>query len=179
MLALAGLLAGASSLSGQNPSNAPTVTLNAAKAEVLTVTINSGSTVNFDLDAGTVASGDASVNVTLDWAVQGNRTNLELWGAFASVNALADGNGYFIPSSAVEGRVTTGSPTAFTAFTATSSGGFVGAAGAALMLVSQDPSGANRTGSRTDVLELQIDQTGLDLPAGTFSGTLTLQATAF
>lgn len=179
-LLLTGLVCVPHLLAAQNPSNAPAVTMNASKAEALTVTINSGGTVNFDLNSGTVAGGDVSVSVTLDWTVQGNRTNVELWGAFASSSeALADGNGYFIPSSAVEGRVTTGSPTTFTPFTATASNGFLGAAGAALLLVSEDPSGANRSGTRTDALELQIDQTGLSLPAGTFTGTLTLQATAF
>jgi hypothetical protein len=177
MLAVAGMLVGVGPLAGQNPSNAPNVTLAAVKAETLTLTINSGAAVDFDLDAGTVAAGDVAVNVTLDWSVQGNRTDLELWGAFSSAaDALTDGFGNSIPSSAVEGALNGGG---FSPFTATSTGSFLGAAGAALMLYTVDPSGGNHTGTRTDDVTLQIDQTGLTLPAGTFSGTLTLQATAF
>lgn len=172
LLALCPLIAKA-----QVDSNAPGVSLAAGANESLTVTLTGVSSVNFDLDAGTAVAGDNAVSIETEWRLRGSRTTLELWGWFSSSSAaLSDGFGYDIPTSAVRGRVATGAPTSFTAFTAT---GPFGAAGAALKLVDIGVAAPAHRGSRSDDLELQIDQTGLNLPAGTFTGTLTIQATAF
>lgn len=161
----------------QIDSNAPGVSLAAAANETLTVTLTGASSVAFDLDAGTTVSGSNAVSIETDWRLRGSRTTLELWGWFSSsAEALTDGFGYSIPSTAVQGRVATGSPTNFTAFTGT---GPFGAAGGALKLVELAVSAPGHRGTRSDDLELQIDQTGLNLPAGDYTGTLTIQATAF
>lgn len=158
-------------------SNAASVSLAASGSESLTLSVTGVSTVNFDLDGGTTVAGDNAISVDTDWRLKGNRTTLQIWGSFtSSTDALSDGTGYSIPSSAVQGRVATGVPTSFTAFTQT---GPFGAAGAALKLVELSVSPPNHRGNRSDDLELQIDQTGLSLAAGDYSGTLTIQATAF
>ena len=71
--------------------------------------------------------------------------------------------------------MTTGVPTSYTPFT--QSTGF-GGAGAGLALINANLGVLVTTGSRTDVLNLQINLSGVsNLPAGTYSGTLTIQAT--
>ncbi len=74
----------------------------------------------------------------------------------------------------MKGRVTTGTPTSFTAFTQNGVG-TVGTAGGSLTLFTQ--STAPLAGNRTDNLDLQIDLTGQpNLLPGTYTGTLNLQA---
>jgi hypothetical protein len=160
-------------------SNAPTVALSATLGESLTVS-TTVSTVNFSLVNGTTVAGSAAVPITTTWVLQPTRTSVTLYGFFASstaalTNGLATPSN--IPSANVLGQVTTGAPATFTAFSQTNSG--FGAASASLVLFNQAVSyaNANFVGTRTDNLNLEIN-TPVTLPAGTYTGTLTLQAQA-
>jgi|HubBroStandDraft_1064217.scaffolds.fasta_scaffold280114_1 hypothetical protein len=177
-LIFAGLLqipANAASLN----SNAPTVALNASLGESLTVSTTVG-TVNFTLVNGTTVAGSAAVPITTNWVLLPSRTSVKLYGFFSSSTAaLTDGYSTpdNIPSANVLGQVTTGVPTTYTAFTQTAAG--FGAASASLLLVNQAISSgsANFVANRTDNLTLEI-ATPATLPAGAYTGTLTLQAQA-
>jgi hypothetical protein len=75
----------------------------------------------------------------------------------------------------MKGRMSTGTPTSFTAFTQAAVGG-AGQAGGSLLLFTTTITGVNKKSSRTDNLELQIDLTGQSATAGTYTGTLNLRA---
>jgi hypothetical protein len=160
-------------------SNAPTVTLNGTLAESLTVS-TTASSVNFTLVPGSTVAGSAAVPITTTWILGPSRTSIKLYGFFAS-SAAALTDGYStpdnIPSADVLGQVPTGTPTTYTAFTQTAAG--FGAASASLLLYTQQvvQSSNNLVGNRTDNLSLEI-ATPATLPAGTYTGTLTLQAQA-
>jgi hypothetical protein len=133
-------------------------------------------TVNFVLVSKGAATGSSGVTIATTWNVIGVLPTLNVYGYFSSATAaLTDGKvpANLIPSSAVLGQMTTGVPTSYTAFTQTVP---AGGASAGLMLV--NVSGLlTLGGSRTDVLNLKIDLSSLPkLPAGSYSGTLTLQA---
>jgi hypothetical protein len=117
------------------------------------------------------------VTVTTAWNVVGILTTMNLYGYFtSSTSALTDGRSTpdLIPSSAVFGKVSTGVPTSYTAFTQTAP---FGGAGAGLELLNATAF-LSLDGSRTDVLDLEINLSSLPkLPAGNYTGTLTLQAT--
>lgn len=149
------------------------VPLAATKGESLTVAA-AGAPV-FDL-ATTVASGSVPVVITTSWVLNPAKVSVSLYGYFATATAaLTDGAGNNIPSASVKGKVATGAPTVFTAFTQSP---LVGTAGATLTLFTEAIGGANKNKTRVDNLDLQIDQTGLILPAGTYTGTLSIQAQA-
>ncbi|HET7600912.1 MAG TPA: hypothetical protein VFK09_11495 [Gemmatimonadales bacterium] len=85
-----------------------------------------------------------------------------------------------IASSRMQGKVTPGAaaaswPATFTAFTQNATAG-LGSAGGSLLLLRVNVTGANKTTTRTDQLDLQLDLTGVSLPVGTYSGTLNIQA---
>ncbi len=135
------------------------------------------SVVMFSLVPRGVASGSSAVAVTTTWG--GGlclfTCTINVYAYFANpAAALAGGSPVAdIPSSSVFGEVPTGTPTSFTAFTQSSP--FGGASG--LELFSQSWFLYAGTGSRTDALDLEINLTGLpQLPAGTYSGTLYIQA---
>jgi len=159
-------------------SNTQTVALNATLGESLTISA-SVSTVSFTLANGSTVTGDKAVPITTTWVMGPGRTSVKLYGYFASSSAALT-DGYTtpdnIPSASVLGQVTTGAPTTYTAFTQTAPWG---AASAGLLLVNQaiTASPANFVGNRTDNLNLEIN-TPAQLPAGTYTGTLTLQAQA-
>lgn len=160
-------------------SNTQSITLNASLGESLTVSA-SVTTVNFTLVNGSTVNGSAAVPITTSWVLLPSRTSVKLYGYFASSTAaLTDGYSTpdNIPSANVLGQVTTGSPTSYTAFSQTATG--FGAASASLLLFSQTISLAstNFVSNRTDNLSLQIS-TPSTLPAGTYTGTLSLQAQA-
>lgn len=160
-------------------SNAPTVALNATLGESLSLS-TTVSTVSFTLTDGQTVAGSAAVPITTNWVLNPSRTSVKLYGFFASSTAaLTDGltTPDLIPSADVLGQVTTGAPTTFSAFSQTASG--FGAASASLLLYNQaiSNSAPNFVGNRTDNLNLEI-ATPATLPAGTYTGTLTLQAQA-
>ena len=172
------LLSLGSKASAQINSSQATVTLNAILAESLTISANP-STVNFALVSGATANGSAPVAITTSWVLKSTRANVNLYSWFSTPSAaLTDGGSPAnnIASSLVLGQVTTGSPTGYTAFTQSNT---LGTASGGLQLFTQAISSTNRAATRTDNLNLQINLTTLpQLPAGTYTGTITLQAQA-
>lgn len=114
-----------------------------------------------------------SPTITISYAVNLTvLTNFSLYASFATTSALTDSAGDVIPSSAVFGQCPNGTPTSFTAFT--QSGPF--ASGSSLM-VYQMSSLATLLATRSQTCSLLIDLTNLpQLPAGSYSGNLVLQA---
>jgi len=159
-------------------SNAATVALTATVTETLTVAATPA-TLTFALLPGGVAAASGPVSITTTWVLGSTNTSVELDGYFASATAaLTDGAAtpFLIPSSDVFGQVATGTPTIMTAFTGT---GALGPAGSGLVLFTQAITDPNRSATRTDALALQVDLTATpQLPAGVYTGTLTIQATA-
>ena len=158
-------------------SNTASVSLTATLGETLTISATPNA-VNFALVSGGVAAGSAPVAITTTWILSSGRANVVLDAYFASTSALsfAGPPAATIPTSAVLGRVTTGTPTTFTPFTQT---GVLGTAGAGLELFTQSLSATNRASTRTDNLNLEIDLSSIpQLPSATYTGTLTLQAQA-
>ena len=158
-------------------SNIANVNMSAVMAQSVTISVTSGSTVNFTLAENGVAAGDVPAVIQTNWNLNpGLIGAVSLYGYFDTpAQALTQGGGDDIASTLVEGRVTTGTPTTFTAFTQTNP---VGPAGGSLALFSTAISGLNKVGTRTDNLDLQINLTGTTVPAGTYSGVLRLQARA-
>lgn len=132
--------------------------------------------VSLNLAPGGVAIGPVPLTITTTWVVGVTRLTVNLYASFSSSTAaLSDGAGHNIPSASVLGQVTTGAPIIFTAFTQT---GPFGGAGSDLKLFSQGIGVSNRTGLRSDNLNLKIDLTGVSTPAGVYLGTLNIQAQA-
>jgi hypothetical protein len=169
-------LAFASSLaSAQLNSNTQTIALSATLSESLTVSL-SASSVNFNLTAGSATNaGSTGVTATTTWVLKPSRTALAVYAYFASATAaLTDGGGNNIPSSAFFIGDNGGASTAVTQTFA----GF-GVAGSALRLANVTITNANRAGNRTDAMLYNINLSTLpQLPAGTYTGTLNIQAQA-
>lgn len=144
----------------------------------------SPSSVSFSLIHGGTAAGSSSIAITTTLSGVSALGTLYLYGYFASASAaLTDGNSTpdLIPSSAVLGQVPTGSPTTFTPFTQS---GQLGTPGATLLLFSTSSllstgCAPSTSSCRVDNLSLEINLSSLpQLPAGTYTGTLILQAEA-
>ncbi|MGH9782567.1 MAG: hypothetical protein ACRD88_00130 [Terriglobia bacterium] len=159
----------------QTNSNVANVALNAVVNQSIAVSV-SAAAVNFNLVPGTGPTGGApSLTVTTNWSLNpGGGPTMSLYGYFTSAGtALADGGGNSIPSANVLGSVNGGGAVAFTGT------GPFGAAGASLQIYSLGITAANKTGTRNDTLDMSINLTSLpNLPAGTYTGTLSLQAQA-
>jgi hypothetical protein len=129
--------------------------------------------VSFRLVSRGVAPSSAGVGVTTTWTGLTRAGRLNLYGYFSSAAAALSGGSpaMNIPASAVLGQVPTGSPLAYTPFTQSNP-----MEGASLLLYCEAfRIGGN--GFRTDALNLEINLEGLpQLPAGTYTGTLFLQA---
>ncbi len=158
-----------------------TVAITATKVASVGITLPAGGSLNLP---GTLSSGinDFSpLPFTTSWSVDPAQTARVSVLAFFEVpaQALASG-GAAIPSTAILGRVATGTPTSFAPFTqaaATGGNAAVESAGGSLLLVSEPIGPHNAIGERTDQLQMRIDLNGSPtLPAGTYAGTLNLVA---
>ncbi len=155
-------------------SGASTITLQAVLTQSLSLTL-SGNAVNFNLTAGSPSNpGSTSITATTTWTLRPSVSSLKVYAFFSnSVSALTDGAGNNIPSSDFEISNNGG---AFTALTNTVP---FGGANAGLQLSSTPILGNNRTGTRNDVMNFNINLAPLpNLPAGGYTGTLTIQAQA-
>jgi Tfp pilus assembly protein FimT len=155
-------------------SGASTITLQAVLSQSITLTL-SGNAVNFNLTAGSAANpGSTSITATTTWTLRPNLGNLNVYAFFSnSAAALTDGAGNNIPSADFQISNNGG---AFTALTNTVP---FGGANAGLQLSSTKILGNNRTGTRNDVMNFNINLAPLpNLPAGAYTGTLTIQAQA-
>lgn len=158
----------------QISSNPVSVALSAVVDDSIGINV-SASNVNFSLIPGTgPTAGVPAVTVTTSWKLNpGGKPTLSLYGFFASSTALSNGAGSNIPSANVLAGVNGGAPAAFTQT------GPLGAAGASLQIFSLVISGVNKTGTRNDTMNLYINLTSQpNLPAGAYTGVLSLQARA-
>jgi len=157
-------------------SNTASVVITATLLETLTLTATPNA-VALDLAPGGDSADSLPVAITTIWALGSNRTQVNVYGSFASSTvALTDGLGHNIPAANVVGRVSTGVPVSGTTFAQTSP---FGAAGAGLKLVTQGIGISNLTSTRTDNLILSVSLTsGPTLPSGVYVGTLSIQAQA-
>lgn len=152
-------------------SNIANVSLNATLNSSITITAAPG-LVNFPLLPSGVTIGSSPISITTSWVLPVFFGTIHEYAYFSSpASALADGAGDNIPSSNVSGSYNGG---AFTAFT----GNSPFAAGSSMNLFSQFVFilFGNTTSTRTDSLNLRISTTGLNLPAGTYTGVLHIQA---
>jgi hypothetical protein len=152
-------------------SGAQTIALNATLSESVTLTL-SANAVNFNLTAGSANNpGSTSITATTSWALRPNRGSLSVYAFFAnSASALSDGGGNNIPSAGFE---VSDNGAAFQ--TLTNMVPF-GGANAGLQLANVRILGNNKQGSRTDTMDFNINLGTLpSLPAGVYSGTLTIQ----
>ena len=177
ILALAVSAGVSTTASAQAISNIGNVNLNAVLPQSVTVTVTSGSSVNFALTENAATNGDVPTVIQTNWNVNpGLVGSVSLYGYFdVPAQALTDGVGNDIPTSWVEGQMATGTPTTYTAFTQTNPSG---PAGGSLILFTSAITGLNKVSSRTDNLDLRINLTGQTLPASTYTGVLHLQARA-
>jgi hypothetical protein len=161
-------------------SNAQVISLAAAKDSRLSVAVTSGAGQNLpnfiDNAANTFPS---PVVIQTQWDLNPGQTGsvrLIAWFATPAQALFNSASGTPIPASRMRGRVATGVPVTFTAFTQNPVGG-VGAAGGSLQLLNVNINGTNKTTTRSDNLQLQLDLTGAAvLPPGTYTGTLNIQA---
>jgi len=157
-------------------SNTASVVITATLLETLTLTATPSS-VTLNMAPGGDSEGSVPVVITTTWALGSNRTQVNVYGSFASSTvALTDGIGDDIPAANVRGMVSTGVPTTNAPFSQTSP---FGAAGAGLKLVTQGIGLNNLTSTRSDNLVLSINlESGPTLPSGVYVGTLSIQAQA-
>jgi hypothetical protein len=150
------------------------IALNATLTETLTVTLTANA-VNFTLTPGAATNaGSTNITATTAWVLKPGRTAVGVYAYFANAaSALNDGAGNNIPSSAFSISDNGGAATALT-----NSVAFSGA-NAGLQLANVAITGANKTSNRTDAMAFNINLTTLpQLPAGTYIGTLNIQAQA-
>lgn len=155
-------------------SGASTISLNAVLNDSITVSL-SANAVNFTLTQGSASNpGSTAITATTTWLLRPNVGSLKLYAFFASsTSALTDGAGNNIASADFQISDNGG---AFNALTNTVP---FGGANAGLQLSSTPILGNNRSGSRTDNMNFNINLVPLpNLPAGTYTGTLTIQAQA-
>ena len=155
-------------------SGASTIALNAVLNDSITLTLSSNA-VNFNLTAGSASNpGSTGVTATTSWLLKPSVGSLKVYAFFSSsASALTDGAGNNIPSADFQISNNAGP---FTALTNTVP---FGGANAGLQLSSTKILGNNRTGSHNDVMNFNINLAPLpNLPAGTYTGTLTIQAQA-
>jgi hypothetical protein len=165
-------------------SNTATINLSATLGSSLTVSTGSP-TIHFTLTNCATSNGDASAPITTSWVLLSTNSSVKLYAYFSSsTSALSDAASDLIPSSDVLGSVTStggssASPTtSLTAFSQTGPSGF-GIAGSSLLLDTYTITSANfvNLSGVIDTLSLAI-ATPSTLPAGVYSGVITIEAQA-
>jgi hypothetical protein len=173
LAAMAVVMAQGTAAYAQLNSNQAAVNLNAVMSESLALSAAPG-TVNFTpLNSNGVTSGDSAITINTAWVLTNARTNVNVYAYFASTTALTNTSNatYTIPVGSVQGKVNAGAYTAFT-------GNSPFATGSSLTVANVNITGINKNSSRSDTLSLTVDTTGAGLPAGTYTGTLFVQAQA-
>lgn len=157
-------------------SGTASVALQATLGESLTISTGAVSQVTFNLTDGQTATGNAPVPITTTWVMLPSRTSVQVYGYFASSTAALT-DGYTTPDNIPSADVSAqgGALGTYTAFSQTNSG--FGGASAGLLLDTVSISSSNFVGTKTDDISLQIAAPA-QLPAGTYTGTLTFQAQA-
>ncbi len=167
-------------------SNARAVSLNASLTESLTVSLTGGATVGFALLANRGANAGSTVStIRTAWVLQPGRTRVGVWAWVPNgASALTDGAGDDIPAGAVTASAS-GSGSVGGVLNSVLSGGagvpaFVPPAAATGVQIGQVRiTRRNRTGNTTTTLTWNINTTAVpQLPAGTYTGTVNIQAQA-
>ncbi len=170
-LTLLVLFAGAIGQAQVINSTAQTITLNATLSDSISVNL-SGNAVSFTLSAGSATNaGSTGVTATTAWISKPGK-NLSVYAYFSSASAaLTDGAGDNIPSANFQISNNGG------AYTPLNSSVAFGAASAGMQLFTVKITGTNKTGNHADNMLFNIDLSTLpQLPAGTYAGTLNIQA---
>ena len=174
VLALAAAMFAAPAQSQVLNSGASPIALNAVLPDSITLTL-SGNAVNFTLVGGSASNpGSTGITATTTWVLKPSVNSLKLYAFFSSSTAaLSDGAGHNIPSADFQISDNGG---AFAALTNTVA---FGGANAGLQVSSVPIRGNNKTGTNSDVMTFNINLAPLpNLPAGLYTGTLTIQAQA-
>jgi hypothetical protein len=156
-------------------SAAKPISLQAVLNDSITVQL-SGNAVNFNLTAGSTNNpGNTSITATTIWTLKPSIGSVTTYAFFNNSSAaLSDGAGDNIPSADFQISDNGG------AYQALNTSTPFGGANAGLRLSSTVVLGNNRTSSHTDVMTFNINLSSLpNLPANTYTGTLTIQAQAF
>lgn len=142
-----------------------------APAQTLTVTLSTAA-MSFNLVRASATNlGTPSVNVTTRWVIGGQHLDLTVYSFFANSTSAMSGNGINIPSSAFS--ISTNG-TAFRDLIISEP--FGGANAGRRIIADIAITGTNQ---RTDNVVLNLDLTGIpQLPAGTYTGTLSIRAQA-
>jgi hypothetical protein len=156
----------------QIKSNPSAVNLNATLTSDITITASPG-TVNFNLVPNGTATGNVPVSIKTSWTLPLIFGTIAEYAFFSNpAAALTDGASDNIPSAKVSGSLNGGAYAAFTGASPFSAGSAITLFNQNFFIFFSNP------GSRTDSLNLQISTTGLNLPAGTYTGVLHIQAQA-
>ncbi len=150
-----------------------TVSLSATLSESLTLSVAPNS-VNFTLVPNGTANGNSAVSITTTWVLARTRTTVSVYAYFISTTALTDGGtpANTVATSKFNGSVNGGAYSAFI-------GGSSPWGANSILVYTKTLGGAGTfNSSHADTLGLQVDTTGLSLPAGTYTGTLNIQAQA-
>lgn len=141
-----------------------------ANAHAQTVTVSaSPSSVDFTLARNGTTDGNSAISITTSWVVLITPLTITLYAYLSSTTAaLTDSAGNNIPSANVSGSSDGGAYVAFTGNSPFSTGTSI--------TVSTQTNLVSLNGSHNDTLSLSINTAGLNLPAGTYTGTLTLEA---
>jgi hypothetical protein len=178
-----GLCLSAGSLSAQvgTGSSIGGVALAAESSGGLSVTLMSGTVQSIaSILDNAVNPFPTPVQILTQWRLNPGQSNAVVLVAYFTNPAQALSTGTLhIPASWIEGRVSTGIPTAFTPISQGAVAGgaaMVGTPGGSLTLFSQPITGTNKTANRTDNLDLQLNLVGRTTNAGTYAGTLNIRA---
>jgi hypothetical protein len=164
----------ANAQAGLTSGPASTVTLNATKSTSLTLAVSTPSSNIAAIADNAINAFDTPVNMSTSWNLNA-AANVSVVAWFGTPAAALTFGGNNIASSRIEGRVVTGTPTTFTAFTGAAVAAAGSSAGGSLSLFTQAATAG--IGSRSDVLDLQLNLTGQPaLPAGVYTGVLNLRA---
>lgn len=177
-VAVVALMSAGTAAAAPANSNIATVALNATLNESLTVSLTSGTSINFTLAPNTTANnGSGASTVVTSWSLKPGRNNIAIWAYFtsatAALNPVTAGNTVTIPSSAVKIQVNGAG-----AFNPCSNVSPFNAAASGLQIGATSITGnSNINGTRTDTLSYQIDTTVVpQLPADSYTGVLNIQA---
>ncbi len=174
LLALTGSLIPSPAVAQVKNSGASAITLQAVLTDSISLTL-SANAVNFTMTPGSgTNAGSTAITATTRWLLKPSVNSVKVYAFFASsAAALTDGAGNNIPSADFQISNNAGPMTALTNTVA------FGGANAGLQLSSTRILGNNRTGSHTDSMKFNINLAPLpNLPPGTYTGILTIQAQA-
>lgn len=173
MLAIIAVALATTPAVAQLNSNTGTVTINANLPEALTVNLtNNTVTIPLAENTATNTQTSAAVTVTTAWVLNATRTTVKVF-VDSTASPLTNGTDT-IPGTSIKISNALAGP-----YTALTAGGAPFGVDGAQIGATTNITGANRSSSRTDNVFFAIDTTfNAQLSAGTYSGTVSVQAQA-